>query len=69
MGVEAKWLEDQIADVEIPGSSLHHGMEELNRSSFNHCFTPPRCNEYLAFGNISDGAGSSSLAPAVMVLV
>ena len=52
----AKWLERQTADVGVPGSSPHHGMEELSRSSFSHCFTPPRCNGYLALGNLSDGA-------------
>ena len=44
----AKRLERRTADAEVPGSSPNHGMEELSRSSFNHCFTPPRCNGYLA---------------------
>ena len=60
VGAVAEWLERQTADAEVPGSSPHHGMEELSRSSFNHCFTPPRWNGYLALGNLSDGAGSSS---------
>ena len=29
----AKWLVRQIADPEVPGSSPHHNMEELSRSS------------------------------------
>ena len=61
----AKWLKRQTADAEVPGSSPNHGMEELSRSSFNHCFTPPRCNGYLALDNLSDGAGSSSSTPAI----
>ena len=65
VGAVAKWLERQTADTEVPGSSPNHGMEELSRSSFNHCFTPPRCNGYLTLGNLSDGAGMSSEAPAV----
>ena len=60
LGAVAKWLKRRIADAEEPGSSPRHGMEELSRSSFNHCFTPPRCNGYLALGNLSDGASSSS---------
>ena len=56
----AKWLERWTVDAEVLGSSQHHGMEELSRSSFNHCFTPPRCNGYLALGNLIDGAGLSS---------
>ena len=60
LGAAAKWLERQTADAEVPGSSPNHGMEELGISSFNHCFTPPRCIGYLALGSISDGAGSSS---------
>ena len=60
VGAMAKWLKLQTANAEVPGSSPNHGMEELSRSSFNHCFTPPRCNGYFALGNLSDGAGSSS---------
>ena len=41
----AKWLKRQTADAEVLSSS--RGMEELSRSSFNHCFTPSRCNGYL----------------------
>ena len=60
MGAVAKWLKRRTADAEIPGSSPNHGMEELSRSSFNHCFTPSRCNGYLALENLSNGAGLSS---------
>ena len=60
MGAVAKWLKRQIADAEIPGSSPNHDIEELSRSSFNNCFTPPRCKGNLALGNLSDGAGLSS---------
>ena len=60
VGAVAKWLKRRIADAEAPGSSPNHCMEELSRSSFNHCFTPPRCNGYLALGNRIEGAGSSS---------
>ena len=60
VGAMAKWLKLQTADAEVPSSSSNHGMEELGRSFFNHCFTPPRCNGYLELGNLSDGAGMSS---------
>ena len=33
MAAVAKWLERQTADAEVPGSSPHHGKEELSRSS------------------------------------
>ena len=65
VGAVAKWLKCWIADTEVQGSSPRHGMEELSRSFFNHCFTPPRCNGYLALGSLSDGAGSSSFALTV----
>ena len=42
------------------GFKPSYGMEEMSRSSLIHCFTPPRCNGYLALGNHSDGAGMSS---------
>ena len=64
-----KWLKCQTADAEAPGSSPNHSMEELSRSSFNHCFTPSRCNGYLALGNLNDGAGLSSYAPAVNTIL
>ena len=60
VGAMAKWLKRRTADAQVPGLSPNHGMEELSMSSFNHCFTPPRYNGYLALGNLSDGTGSSS---------
>ena len=75
MGAVARWLRPQMyvdlwlrrrtADAEVPDSSPHHIMEELSRFPFSHCFTPPRCNGYLALGNLSDGTGSSSYTAAV----
>ena len=36
--------------AEVPGSSPHHGMAEMSRFSFNHCFTRSRCNGYFVLG-------------------
>ena len=40
VGAVAKWLNRQIADAEIQGSSPNHGMEELNKSSFEPLLHP-----------------------------
>ena len=52
-------------DTEVQCSSPHQSTEEFSRSPFNHCFTLPRCNGYLAFGDLSDDVGLSSSGPVV----
>ena len=46
----AKCLKHRIVYAEVLGSSPNQSMEELSRSSFNHCLTPPRCNRYTVTG-------------------
>ena len=54
-------LQTQKYQVQIP-TSERKSWADL---PFNHFLTPPRCSGYLALGNLSDGAGMSSKAPAV----
>ena len=60
VGAVAKLLWHRTAGAEVPGQVVLHGMGQLSRSSFNHCFTPSRSNGHLALGNPSDGTGSNS---------
>ena len=59
LGALAKRLKRQAADIEVaalPGSSPVHGMEELSRSSFNHCIS-----HRLRGGRLFGGRRSSLL--------
>ena len=58
MSWPSEWFKRLTANAEVLSASPQLGMQELSRSLFNHCFISPRCNGYLALGNVSDGAGS-----------